>query len=65
MPELANIDPRSAALLVLDYQVDALTRFMTAAQSVTHPFARGFDRRGPRPLHESLEPDEVAQRCRG
>jgi len=33
MPELAHIDPRSAALLVMDYQVDALTRFMTAAQS--------------------------------
>src|SRR5580704_7590479 len=33
MPELAHIDPRSAALLLLDYQVDALTRFMTAAQS--------------------------------
>ena len=34
MPELSHIDPRSAALLVMDYQVDALTRFMTAAQSV-------------------------------
>src|SRR6202453_2216561 len=33
MPELSHIDPRSAALLVMDYQVDALTRFMTAAQS--------------------------------
>ena len=33
MPELAHIDPRSSALLVMDYQVDALTRFMTAAQS--------------------------------
>jgi hypothetical protein len=33
MPELLHIDPRSAALLVMDYQVDALTRFMTAAQS--------------------------------
>ena len=33
MPELSPIDPRSAALLVMDYQVDALTRFMTAAQS--------------------------------
>jgi nicotinamidase-related amidase len=33
MPELSHIDPRSAALLVMDYQVDALTRSMTAAQS--------------------------------
>ena len=33
MPELSHIDPRRAALLVMDYQVDALTRFMTAAQS--------------------------------
>ena len=33
MPQLSHIDPRSAALLVMDYQVDALTRFMTAAQS--------------------------------
>jgi hypothetical protein len=33
MPELSHIDPGSAALLVLDYQVDALTMFMTAAQS--------------------------------
>jgi nicotinamidase-related amidase len=33
MPELAHINPRSAALLVMDYQVDTLTRFMTAAQS--------------------------------
>jgi nicotinamidase-related amidase len=33
MPELSHIDPRSAALLVMDYQVDALTKFMTAAQS--------------------------------
>jgi nicotinamidase-related amidase len=33
MPELSHIDPRSTALLVMDYQVDALTRFMTAAQS--------------------------------
>jgi nicotinamidase-related amidase len=33
MPELSQIDPRSAALLVMDYQVDALTKFMTAAQS--------------------------------
>jgi nicotinamidase-related amidase len=31
MPELSHIDPGSAALLVLDYQVDTLTRFMTAA----------------------------------
>ena len=33
MPELSHVDPWSAALLVMDYQVDALTRFMTAAQS--------------------------------
>ncbi len=33
MPELSEIDPRSAALLVMDYQVDTLTKFMTAAQS--------------------------------
>ena len=32
-PELSHIDPGSAALLVMDYQVDALTKFMTAAQS--------------------------------
>ena len=31
--ELTHIDPGSAALLVMDYQVDALTKFMTAAQS--------------------------------
>ena len=30
MPELMHIDPVTAALLVMDYQVDALTRFMTA-----------------------------------
>jgi nicotinamidase-related amidase len=33
MPELSHIDPRSTALLVMDYQVDVLTRFMTDAQS--------------------------------
>src|SRR3979411_2742219 len=33
MPELSHIDPRSTALLVMDYQVDALTKFMTAAPS--------------------------------
>ena len=33
MPELSRIDPRSTALLVMDYQVDALTKFMTAVQS--------------------------------
>ena len=33
MPELSHINPRSAALLVMDYQVNTLTRFMTAAQS--------------------------------
>ena len=33
MPELSPIDPESTALLVMDYQVDTLTKFMTAAQS--------------------------------
>ena len=33
MPELSHIDPGSAALLLMDYQVDTLTRFMTAEQS--------------------------------
>ncbi len=33
MPDLSHIDPRSAALLVMDYQVDTLTKFMTPAQS--------------------------------
>jgi nicotinamidase-related amidase len=33
MPELTHIDPASAALLAMDYQVDALTKFITAAQS--------------------------------
>ena len=33
MPELSHIDPGSTALLVMDYQVDTLTKFMTAAQS--------------------------------
>jgi nicotinamidase-related amidase len=33
MPELSHIDPRSAALLVMDYQVDNLTKLITAAQS--------------------------------
>src|ERR1700752_4143967 len=33
MPRLSHVDPRSAALLVMDYQVDTLTRFMTEAQS--------------------------------
>ena len=33
MPELLQIDPRSTALLVMDYQVDTLTKFMRAAQS--------------------------------
>jgi hypothetical protein len=28
VPELSRIDPLSAALPVMDYQVDALTRFM-------------------------------------
>jgi hypothetical protein len=28
MPELSHIDPRSAALLVMDYQVDALCDFV-------------------------------------
>ena len=33
MSELSHIDPRSAALLVMDCQVNTLTKFMTAAQS--------------------------------
>jgi hypothetical protein len=33
MPELSRIDPGSAALLVMDYQVDTLTRFRTSAES--------------------------------
>ena len=33
MPELSHIDSRNTALLVMDYQVDVLTKFMTAAQS--------------------------------
>ena len=33
MPLPLHINPRSAALLVMDYQVDTLTRFMTAEQS--------------------------------
>jgi hypothetical protein len=33
MPEISHSDPRSAALLVMEYQVDTLTKFMTAAQS--------------------------------
>jgi transposase len=33
MPELSHIDPKSTALLVMDYQVDTLTKFMRAAQS--------------------------------
>ncbi|WP_301787111.1 hypothetical protein [Caballeronia sp. SEWSISQ10-4 2] len=32
MPNLSHFDPRSTALLVMDYQVDILTRFVTAAQ---------------------------------
>jgi nicotinamidase-related amidase len=33
VPEVSHIDPRCAALLVMDYQVDSLTRYLTAAQS--------------------------------
>jgi nicotinamidase-related amidase len=33
MPELSHVDPRRAALLVMDFQVDTLTKFMTPAQS--------------------------------
>jgi nicotinamidase-related amidase len=33
MPELSHIDSRNTALLVMDYQIDVLTKFMTAAQS--------------------------------
>jgi hypothetical protein len=28
MPKLSHIDPGSAALLLMDYQVDTLTKFM-------------------------------------
>jgi hypothetical protein len=48
MPELSHIDPGSAALLVMDYQVDTLTRFMTAAQSAdahAPPMSRGDGRK--------------------
>ena len=51
MPELSHIDPRSAALLVMDYQVDALTRFMTAAQSAD-AIACVPDRHGTRRGHD-------------
>jgi nicotinamidase-related amidase len=49
MPELSHIDPRSAALLVMDCQVNTFTRFMTAEQSaevitcVPHLLARARD----------------------
>src|SRR5260370_24809961 len=33
MPELSHIDPRNTALLVMDYQVEARTKSMMAAQS--------------------------------
>jgi nicotinamidase-related amidase len=33
LPEFSPIDPGHAALLVMDYQVDPLTKFMTASQS--------------------------------
>jgi nicotinamidase-related amidase len=33
MFELSHIDPVRATLLVMDYQIDVLTKFMTAAQS--------------------------------
>jgi nicotinamidase-related amidase len=33
MPELSRIDPGSAALLVMDYQLDVVSGVMTAAQS--------------------------------
>jgi nicotinamidase-related amidase len=32
-PQLSTIDPGSAALLVMDYHVDTLTNYLTAAQS--------------------------------
>ena len=60
MPELTHIDPGSAALLVMDYQVDALTRFMTAAQSRRCDRARAkTDRHGTRRGH-----DGDPRRCR-
>jgi hypothetical protein len=31
--DLSHLDPGSTALLMMDYQVDNLTRFMTPAQS--------------------------------
>jgi hypothetical protein len=40
VPELSHIDPGSAALLVMDYQVDTLTRFMTAGQAKTQRVPR-------------------------
>jgi nicotinamidase-related amidase len=33
MLELSTVSPKSAALLVMDYQIDTLTKFMTTAQS--------------------------------
>jgi hypothetical protein len=53
MPELSHIDPGSAALLVMDYQVDALTKFMTAAQSADAIRVRArSDRHGTRRGHD-------------
>jgi hypothetical protein len=37
LPELSHIDPGSAALLVMDYQVDTLTKFMTTARESQRP----------------------------
>ena len=39
MPEHPCIDPRGSALLVMDYEVDTLTRFMTAARSTVDAIA--------------------------
>jgi hypothetical protein len=33
MPELTHIDPGSAALLLMDYQVDTLTKFLAFSQT--------------------------------
>jgi hypothetical protein len=57
MPELSHIDPWSAALLVMDHQVDALTKFMTAAQSADAiACVPGSDRHGTRRRHARRRP---------
>jgi hypothetical protein len=52
MPELSHIDPRNAALLVMDYQVDTLTKFMTAARSADAIARAWSDRYGARRRHD-------------